>query len=168
MKVGKRLALGFGTCLVLTMAIAAMAIGGWPRSSGPRTICTEQSNRMLVIKDASVDIANIYLDIWHVVTTKDPESREEYKSALEKTRATYAAKLAQLKDSGNPDTAGSRCRRFRTAVANARDLNVQGRRHGDERRRCESPLRVCRRGLPQKGRRSFRPWPTTAIGSSSR
>ncbi|MGA7342084.1 MAG: methyl-accepting chemotaxis protein [Terracidiphilus sp.] len=125
MKVGKRLALGFGTCLVLTMGIAAVAYWGLAALKRASDNLTEQSNRMLVIKDASVDIANIYLDIWHVVTTKDPESREEYKSALEKTRATYAAKLAQLKDSGNPDYGREQMQNIQTAVGNARDLNVR-------------------------------------------
>jgi len=79
MRVGKRLALGFGICLVLTIGIGAMAYWGLASMKHASDDLREQSNRMLVIKDASVDIANLYLDIWHVVTTKDPAARQEFR-----------------------------------------------------------------------------------------
>jgi len=123
MKVGKRLALGFGICLVLTIGIAAMAYWGLVSLKHASDNLQEQSNRMLTIKDASVDIGNLYLDIWHVVTTKDPQARIEYKDALDKTRATYAAKLAKLKDSGNPEYGREQMEKIQTAVSNAKDLN---------------------------------------------
>jgi methyl-accepting chemotaxis protein len=125
MKVGKRLGLGFGTCLVLTMAIAAMAYWGLASLKHASDNLQDQSNRMLVIKDASVDIGNLYLDIWHVVTAKDPQARQDYKDALDKTRATYAAKLAKLKNAGNPEYGREQMEKIETAVGNARDLNVR-------------------------------------------
>jgi methyl-accepting chemotaxis protein len=125
MKVGKRLALGFGICLVLTIGIAAMAYWGLHSLKHASDDLQNQSNRMLVIKDASVDIASLYLDIWHVVTAKDREARQDYKEALDKTRATYAAKLAKLKDSSNPDYGREQMGKIETAVANARELNMR-------------------------------------------
>jgi methyl-accepting chemotaxis protein len=124
MKVGKRLGLGFGTCLALTIAIAAMAYWGLASLKHASDNLQDQSNRMLVIKDASVDIANLYLDIWHVVTTKDPQARQEYKEALDKTRATYAAKLAKLKNAGNPEYGREQMEKIEAAVANAKALNL--------------------------------------------
>ena len=124
MKVGKRLALGFGTCLVLTIGIAAMAYWALASLKHASDDSREQFQRMLVIKDASVDIANLYLDIWHVVTTKDPQSRQEYKTALDQTRATYAAKLASLKNSGNSESGKEQMQKIETAVGNARELNL--------------------------------------------
>jgi methyl-accepting chemotaxis protein len=125
MKVGRRLALGFGTCLTLTIAIAAMAYWGLVSLKHASDNLQDQSSRMLVIKDASVDIANLYLDIWHVVTTKDPEGRREFKEQLDKTRATYAAKLAKLKNSGNPEIGREQMEKIESAVKNARDLNTR-------------------------------------------
>jgi methyl-accepting chemotaxis protein len=125
MRVGKRLALGFGICLVLTIGIGAMAYWGLASMKHASDDLREQSNRMLVIKDASVDIANLYLDIWHVVTTKDPAARQEFKAALEKSRATYAAKLALLKDEGKPDNGKEQMAKIHDAVTNARDLNLR-------------------------------------------
>ena len=124
MKIGKRLALGFGTCLVLTIAIAAVAY--WAMTSLKRASddSQEQFRRMLVIKDASVDISNIYLDIWHIVTSKDPDARAEYKSTLTQTRATYAAKLAGLKNSVNSESGKEQMEKIETAVGNARELNL--------------------------------------------
>jgi methyl-accepting chemotaxis protein len=125
MKVGKRLALGFGTCLTLTIAIGAMAYWGLVSLKHASDNLQDQSNRMLVIKDASVDIANLYLDIWHVVTSKDPEARREFKEQLGNTRATYAAKLAKLKNSGNPEVGREQMEKIESAVKNARDLNTR-------------------------------------------
>ena len=125
MKVGKRLALGFGICLALTVGIGAMAYWGLASLKQASEDSREQSNRMLVIKDAYVDIANIYLDIWHVVTAKDPASRQEYKSALEKTRATYAAKLAHLKESLDTEAGKAQMQKITAAVTNARELNTR-------------------------------------------
>ena len=125
MKVGKRLAAGFSLALVLTLGIAAMAYWGLASLKRASDELREQSNRMLVIKDASVDIANLYLDIWHVVTTKDPAARQEYKAALEKSRTTYAAKLALLKDDGRPDSGKEQMDKIHEAVGNARELNMR-------------------------------------------
>jgi methyl-accepting chemotaxis protein len=125
MKVGKRLALGFGICLVLTIGIGMMAYWGLASLKHASDNLQEQSGRMLVIKDASVDIGNLYLDIWHVVTTKDPQARQNYKESLDKTRATYAAKLAKLKNSGNPEYGREQMEKIQTAVGNARDLNTR-------------------------------------------
>ncbi|HUA97927.1 MAG TPA: methyl-accepting chemotaxis protein [Terracidiphilus sp.] len=125
MKVGKRLALGFGICLALTMGIAAMAYWGLASLKRASNDLQNQSNRMLVVKDASVDIANLYLDIWHIVTTKDSQARQDYKEELDKTRATYAAKLAKLKDSGNPEYGREQMEKIETAVANAKNLNLK-------------------------------------------
>jgi methyl-accepting chemotaxis protein len=125
MKVGKRLALGFGICLALTIAIAVMAFWGLASLKHASNDLQNQSDRMLVIKDASVDIANLYLDIWHVVTTRDPQARQDYREQLEKTRATYAAKLAKLKDSGNPEYGREQMGKIEAAVTNAKDLNLK-------------------------------------------
>jgi methyl-accepting chemotaxis protein len=125
MKVGKRLAAGFSLALVLTLGIAAMAYWGLVSLKRASDDLREQSNRMLVIKDASVDIANLYLDIWQVLTAKDSAGRQEYKAALEKARATYAAKLALLKDDGKPDNGKEQMDKIHAAVANARELNVR-------------------------------------------
>ena len=125
MKVGKRLALGFGICLALTIGIGAMAYWGVASLKRASDDLRDQSNRMLVIKDASVDIANLYIDIWQITTAKDPAGRQEHKASMEKLRSTYAAKLALLKDNGKPDSGKEQMDKIHEAVANARDLNVR-------------------------------------------
>ena len=125
MKVGKRLALGFGICLLLTIGIAAMAYWGLRALKGASDALQDQSNRMLVVKDASVDVANLYLGMWSVVTTKDSQAREEYKDGVERARAAYAAKLAKLKDSGNPEYGREQMEKIESAVAKARATNTR-------------------------------------------
>jgi methyl-accepting chemotaxis protein len=125
MKVGRRLALGFGICLVLTIGIGSMAYWGLASLKRASDDLQDQTNRMLVVKDASVDIANLYLGIWHTVTEKDPDARAEYKSGLDKTRANYVAKLAKLKDSGATDAGKAQMAKIETAVADASDLNTR-------------------------------------------
>jgi methyl-accepting chemotaxis protein len=123
MKVGKRLVLGFGCALLLTLGIAAQGFWGVASLQRASNDSREQSRKMLVIRAASVDVANIYLDIWQVVTTKDPEGRQQYESALEQTRTTYMSSLAQLNDDGNSEAGKELMQKIQAALANARDVN---------------------------------------------
>ncbi len=125
MKVGKRLALGFGICLVLTLSIGAMAFWGLASLKRASDDLQDQSSRMLEAKDASVDVANLYLDIWHVVTSSDPQARQDYKEALDKARATYSAKLASLKADAKTEEGREQIEKIETAVTNAKDLNLK-------------------------------------------
>ncbi len=125
MRVGRRLAVGFGICLTLTLAIAAMAFWGLAALRRASDDSREQSRRMLVIKTASVDVANIYLDIWHIVTTNDADGQQKYKAALEQSRATYMASLAQLNNSSDSDTGNAQIEKIQSALAAARQVNTQ-------------------------------------------
>jgi methyl-accepting chemotaxis protein len=123
MKVGKRLTLGFSTALVLTIGIAGQAFWGIASLRRASDDSQEQSRRMLVIRTASVDVANTYLGLWHVVTAKDDDNRQEFKAALEQSRAAYAASLAQLDDVSNPENGKEQMEKIQSALANARVVN---------------------------------------------
>src|SRR5271157_2125659 len=97
MKVGKRLALGFGTCLVLTLGIAGMAWWGLSALKRASDDAQLQSSRALTAKGMALDTANIYLDIWHITATDDQGKKLAHKSSLEKSRESYKKKLAELK-----------------------------------------------------------------------
>jgi methyl-accepting chemotaxis protein len=125
LKVGRRLALGFCSTFALTLGMAAMALWGFVALKHASDESQEQSRRMLVIRTASVDVANIYLDIWHIVTTKDAAGRDEYKAALLQSRATYKASLAQLNDGSNTETGKDQMEKIQTALTNAREVNNQ-------------------------------------------
>jgi methyl-accepting chemotaxis protein len=123
LKVGKRLALGFGSTLALMFGMAAMAFGGLVALKHAADDSQEQSRRMAAIRAASVDVANVYLDIWHIATAKDAHGRQEFKAALDQSRATLMSSMAQLTDGADSETGKEQMQKIQTALADARDVN---------------------------------------------
>ncbi len=124
MKIGRRLAVGFGMSLLLTLAIAAS--GWWGIVSGNRAqdeaiTFTDNAVRARTIAN---DLADIYLSIWHIATTKDAgAAKQEYKAALEKSRADYITKIAEAKEHANSDEIKQAITKIETSLVAARDVN---------------------------------------------
>jgi methyl-accepting chemotaxis protein len=123
LKVGKRLALGFGSAFALTIGMAAVAFAGLVALKHASDHSQEQSRKMAVIQAASVDVASIDLDIWQIVTAKDAHERQELRAALGQTRSTYMARLAQLAESS--EAGKEQIEKIQSALAAARDVNDQ-------------------------------------------
>jgi methyl-accepting chemotaxis protein len=125
MKVGKRLAVGFGTCLVLTVGISAMAWWGLTSLKRASDNAQTQAAMALTAKAMALDVADIYLDIWHLAGVDNEGERLAYKSALEKAREDYKGKLQDLKSKASTGTGKELLQKIETAVADARDVNLR-------------------------------------------
>jgi methyl-accepting chemotaxis protein len=125
MKVGRRLALGFGTCLVLTIGIGAIA--WWGLGASNRATAEEQKQSRMAVnaKAMSLDIASIYLDIWHITATNDQGERLAYKSSIEKAREAYNGKILGLKADSRSDSGMLQLRKIEDSIADAREVNLR-------------------------------------------
>lgn len=124
MKIGKRLALGFGICLVLTMGLAITAFWGLHSLKSASDKATYELNRMANIKAASVDVSNLYLNIWRLVTAKDAQDRQDFKEASDKSRSDYAGKLNALESTAS-EQGREQLAKVDAAVLNAKETNVR-------------------------------------------
>ena len=124
-KVGKRLALGFGTCLVLTMAIAIMAWWGLASLKQAADETQKDSEKALAAKSMAQDSAAGYLDIWHISASNNQSERLEHKSSLEKVRGSYSKKFEDLKAQLQARHGKQFLRKIEDAFANARETNFK-------------------------------------------
>ena len=122
-KVGKRLALGFGTCLVLTIAISGMAWWGLSAVKKASDEAQKQSKMATTAQSMSLDVANIYLNIWHLAASSDQNLRLADQAAIEKLRESYKAKTTALKADATPTPAERDCKKIVDTIGAARDVN---------------------------------------------
>lgn len=125
MRIGKRLAVGFGTSVLLTMAMAAMAWWGLTAASQAQREAATFTAKALRTRTIANDVADIYLAIWHIATTKDQDSRQEYKAALEKSRESYKASMAEAKAQAKTETGKEMMAKIEESLAAAREVNVR-------------------------------------------
>jgi methyl-accepting chemotaxis protein len=125
MRIGKRLALGFGVLILLTLVIGGMA--WW----GIRTVHDTQ-NEAVTFAEKSVrartianDVQNIYLAIWHIATTKDAASQQEYKAELEKSRAAYKALIAEARSQTVTERGMQLLTKIDDSLTAAREVNIR-------------------------------------------
>ena len=124
MKVGKRLALGFGTCLILTTAIVAMAWWGVTALKHGFNEVEQQTTRRATTRSIAVDTSSINLALWHFISTNDASERLADKSGIEKLRQTYQAKLESLKKDAVTEKGKQLLQKTTDAIAESAQLNL--------------------------------------------
>ncbi len=125
MRIGKRLAVGFGASVLLTVAMAGTAWWGLAAAGQAQREAVTFSAKAVVTRTIANDVANIYLAIWHIATTKDVESRQEYKADLEKSRESYRASMADAKAHAKTETGRQMMSKLEDSLAAAREVNVR-------------------------------------------
>jgi methyl-accepting chemotaxis protein len=124
MRIGKRLAVGFGISVLLTIAMAATAWWGLAATNQAQKEALTYATKAVQTRTIAKEVSDIYLAIWHIATTKDQESRQEYKAALEKARESYRAAMAEAKAHARTEKGKQLMAQVDESLAAARDLNV--------------------------------------------
>jgi methyl-accepting chemotaxis protein len=123
MKVGKRMGLGFGTCLVLTVGIAVMAWWGLAALKQASDQAQKESGMALLANSTALDVANIYLEIWHQAAANDQGQRLADKASVEKLREAYKKKMQDLQANTVTATGKQLLQKIADAITDAREVN---------------------------------------------
>ncbi|MGB9254781.1 MAG: methyl-accepting chemotaxis protein [Candidatus Korobacteraceae bacterium] len=124
MRIGKRLTVGFGISVLLTVAMAATAWWGLAATSQAQKEALTFATKAVQTRTIAKEVSDIYLAIWHIATTKDQESRQEYKAALEKARESYRAAMADARAHARTEKGKQLMAQVDESLAAARELNV--------------------------------------------
>ncbi len=97
LRIGKRLAVGFGISVVLTIAVAGFAWWGLAASGDALRAAATWNGKAAGSLSTASDVKEIYLNIWRISNSKNPEEQNQYKTELEKARESYKAKMADAR-----------------------------------------------------------------------
>jgi methyl-accepting chemotaxis protein len=123
MKIGKRMALGIGILVGLTVVIAIVGMFGMSRV---RQICDDRGSelrQMSMVQKVGASLDRLYLNMWQIIG--DKKNREEYKTALEEKREDYKKCLTELKAMPLSEASKNLLGTLEEAIVNARDVNNQ-------------------------------------------
>ena len=123
LRIGKRLAMGFGICVLLTVATGAMGWWGILAVNRTQDDAISFTGKALRARDLTNDVADVYAAIWYIITAKDSETRQLYASELEKSRESYKARMAEAKAQATTESGRQMLARIENALAAARETN---------------------------------------------
>jgi methyl-accepting chemotaxis protein len=123
MRIGKRLAVGFGIAIVLAVVIAAT--GWWAcqslNAATDKTLA--QGSRMLLRNKAFLEDTNINLLVIRSVTAPDKEHSNQYQAQLMEMRQTLKAELAEIEESAVSEAARQLAHELTASIAAQRATN---------------------------------------------
>ncbi len=93
MRIGKRLAAGFGISVLLTLILACVAWWGLVTLNKAQDEAIAFTYKALRARIIANDVGNLYFSIANITTARDKASQLEYKAVLEQSRTAYRATL---------------------------------------------------------------------------
>ena len=123
LKTGRRLALGFGFLTVLLLLLAGAA--WWQMAAINQSMDTAlvQAGKMTKIKNIKVTTDTLYLQMWSLVTAKDPAVKQARKAAIDKARENYRNGLEELRGLAKHQEDRDLLAKLEEVLAEARTLN---------------------------------------------
>ena len=123
MKIGKRLAVGFGCLTVLSLSIAAVAL--WGSSTLHQAIddTAEQGRKSLVAQDAMGDFDMIDLELFRIAVITEPVLKEQHKGEVEKLLASFNEKMDSLKTAAKLETDKEMLAKIYEAIGTWKEVN---------------------------------------------
>ena len=97
MRLGKRLALGFGILTAFTLGIAVMAWWGNRSVNLALDNALGEADKMRLAQEVSSLVDNINMNIWNIAGNKDQAKKQEYKAEIGKLRESYKKRMEELK-----------------------------------------------------------------------
>ncbi len=125
MRIGKRLAVGFGIAVILTMVIA---ITGWWASqslSAASEKALNEGSKLLLCKTAMLDTSKIQSTVLEIATAPDKKHAEQYSAQLADLRASLKAGLAEMGAKATSETSRQLVQNIAAGVASQRETNNQ-------------------------------------------
>ncbi len=96
-KIGKRLAFGFGTITSLLLLLAAIAWWETTAINQGMDAALTQSGKMYKISKVNEIVDDLYRHMWILVTAKNAAEKQENKALIEKAREDYRKEMDELK-----------------------------------------------------------------------
>jgi len=123
MRIGKRLAVGFGIALALTLTIAAVGWWGIATVNSAQDEAIAYTNNAVRARAINNDVTDIYLAIWHIATTSDRASQQEYRAALQKSREVYKNRISEARANAHSEQSKQLLTKIDEALAASREVN---------------------------------------------
>ncbi len=123
MRLGKRLAVGFGPLSLLIVAIVVVGwLGLYTSESASQNLAVEL-RRTANVKSLQLDLDNIALHLIQLAGTEDKRAEEQYVSEINEIRSAYKEKLAQVKQSSRTDEGSRMVQKIEDAFMASREVN---------------------------------------------
>ena len=123
MRLGKRLAVGFGLLSVLTVTIVVVGWWGLYDSESAGQNLTAQLRRTAEVKSMQLDLDNIAFHLVQLSGTEDKTAQQQYLSEINEIRSSYKEKLAKVRQSSRTDEGKRLIQKIEDAFTAARDVN---------------------------------------------
>jgi len=123
MRIGKRLAVGFGLLTVLTVVTSLIGFWGMYSSNSAAAGLRDHMARTAEVKSMRHDVYEINLVLYRLATTSDREAEENDVNELRSLRNSYRDKLAKLQASSTSDSGRAMIQKISDAFASSRETN---------------------------------------------
>lgn len=126
MKIGKRMALGFGMLLVIMLVLIWEGVHSMAGvQEHLERIVTVNNVRLERCADIDDSVMNIFVNLRNILINKDPDKRQEYQQRIAKFREEYASNLKKVEELTSSDDKKSYeiIAKIKEAMASAAALN---------------------------------------------
>jgi methyl-accepting chemotaxis protein len=124
-KTGRKLALGFGSLAALLLLLTAAS--WWQMSTINRNmdIALNEAQKMDKLKDISICLDTLYLEMWGLVTATDATEKQSRKTEIDRLREEYRKGIEELTDQARTQTGKDLLAELGKATAGAREVNLR-------------------------------------------
>jgi len=147
MRLGKRLAVGFGILTAFTIWIAVQAWWGSKSIDRATGDALDESAKMRTAQKIFSQIQDVYLHLWNIAGNKDMAKKQELKAEVGKLRESYKKGLDELKGVAKTDAGKQMLGKVEETVGASRDLNNQVVDLGLKGREVEALTLYAREGM---------------------
>jgi len=123
MRIGKRLAVGFGLSLALTLAIAAVGWWGITCVNSAQDQAITYTQKALRARSINNNVNDLYLAMWHIATAQDRSVQQQYVAVLQKARESYKKRMAEAVANSHTETGKQMMAKIDESLASAREVN---------------------------------------------
>ena len=123
-KIGNRLAIGFGAIVLLLLVLSAMA---WQQLSSINENVdgiNEQSTKLRKIMDAGAALDGLYLDMYGLLTTKDAAAKKACVAKIEQDRGDYKTRISELYASAKKQKGKDLLAKLDEGIAASKEINT--------------------------------------------
>ena len=122
-RLGKRLALGFGLLSLLIVAIVVVGWWGLYNSEAASRNLTSQLRRTAEVTSMQIDLDNIALHLVQLAGTEDKRAEQQYLSEVNEIRSSYREKLTQVKEASRTEEGRRMIQKIEDNFGAAREVN---------------------------------------------
>ena len=123
MRLGKRLALGFGILTAFTLGISVTAWWGSKSENLAMDNALEESHKMRLAQDILAEVEGIYINIWDIAANKDMARKQADKAEVGRIRESYKKNLEELKSAAKTEDGKQMLGKIEGAISGSADVN---------------------------------------------